>query len=66
MTSDVYKVRLFLREIVDYYTLEGDIDHDEASFDYFRSELGDLYDANTISFNLLVKVRSRSRSRSGQ
>ena len=28
-----------LREIVDYCTLEGDIDQDEASFDHFTSEL---------------------------
>ena len=34
-----YKVRPFLREISENYTLEGNIDRDEASFDYFRSEL---------------------------
>ena len=35
------KVRPFLREKADYCTLGGDIDHDEASFDFyhFRSEL---------------------------
>ena len=31
--------RSFLREMADYCTLEGHIDHDQASFDYFRSEL---------------------------
>ena len=25
--------------MAEYGTLEGDIDHDEAAFDYFRSEL---------------------------
>ena len=34
-----YKVRPFLREIAEYSTLEGDIEHEEASFELFRSEL---------------------------
>ena len=29
----------FLREMADYCTFEGDIDHDEASFGHFRPEL---------------------------
>ena len=43
----------FLRGMTDYCTLEGDIDHDEASFDHFRSELTCL---TPMPFNLLVKV----------
>ena len=39
MTSQVVQGQAILREITEYCTLEGDIDHDEASFDYFRSEL---------------------------
>ena len=42
-------------------TLEADI---EASFDY--KVRTNLYDTTTISFNLLVQVRSKSRSGSGQ
>ena len=34
-----HKVRSFLQETAEYRTLEGDIDHDEASFHYFRSDL---------------------------
>ena len=42
MTSQGGKVRPFLREVADYCTLEGDIVHDETSFDHFRSELSCL------------------------
>ena len=36
------KSAYFFREIADYYALEGDIDHDEASFDQFRTQLAGL------------------------
>ena len=48
----------FLREIEDYCTFEGDIDHDEVSFDSFWSELTCLTPLQCL--NLLVKVRSTS------
>ena len=61
MTSQEVQNQYILREIAEYGTLEGDI---EASFDYFRSELTCM--TPPPSFNRLVKVRSKSRSRSGQ
>ena len=56
--------RAILRQIADWYTLEGDIDHNGASFDHFGSELAS--DITTMPFNLLVKVASQVRSSSGQ
>ena len=47
--------------MVDYCTLEDDIDYDEASFDHFSSALTGL-NTTTMPLNLLVKVRSRSSS----
>ena len=39
MTLQEVQGQAILREMAEYCTLEGDIDHDEISFDYFRSEL---------------------------
>ena len=38
-TSKEVQGQAILREIADYCTLEGNIDHDKAFFDYFSSEL---------------------------
>ena len=53
------KVRPFLREMAGYYTFGSHIDHDEAPFDYFRSELTCLTPPQ-CPLDISVKARSRS------
>ena len=57
------KVGPFLGELVDYCTLEGDIDHDEPSLDHFRSELTCLTPPQCL---LTFWSRAWVSSRSGQ
>ena len=65
ITSQGYKVRPFLREMADYCTLEGDIDHDEPSLDHFRSEPTCLSsDTQMMPLSLMVKVRGQVKVRS--
>ena len=53
---------IFLQEMAEYDRLEGDTDHNEASFDHFRSELTCLTRHNALSpcgqGQAKVKVRS--------
>ena len=57
------KVRSFLREIAGYCAFKGHIEHDEVSFDHFRSELTSLTPSQCP---LIFWSRSTSRSRSDQ